>query len=62
MEDQNHFASRIKSNTLYEPIVENELSDGEEGHILKDELIYMTGQMAIKVGMDQVKPRSISCI
>src|SRR5699024_2847967 len=60
IEDQNHFVTRIKSNTLYKSIVENELPDGQDEHILKDELIYLTGQAAIKAGMDQVKLRRVA--
>lgn len=60
IEDQNHFVTRIKSNTLYESIVENELPEGKDEHILKDELIYLTGQAAIKAGMDKVKLRRVA--
>lgn len=60
IEDQNHFVTRIKSNTVYESIVENDLPEGEDEHILKDELIYLSGQAAIKAGMDKVKLRRIA--
>src|SRR5699024_4103617 len=60
IEDQNHFVTRIKSDTVYESIVEIELPDGEDEHILKDELIYLSGQAAIKAGMDQVKLRRVA--
>ena len=60
MEDQNHFVTRIKGNTLYESIVEKDLPDGEDEHVLKDELIYLTGQAAIKAGMDKVKLRRVA--
>ncbi|MDZ7692070.1 MAG: IS4 family transposase [Balneolaceae bacterium] len=60
IEDQNHFVTRIKSNTLYESIVENELPDGKDEHILKDERIYLTGQAAIKAGMDKVQLRRVA--
>ncbi|CAN5406177.1 IS4 family transposase [soil metagenome] len=58
--DQNHFVTRIKANTLYESIVEKDLPDGEDEHILKDELIYLTGQAAIKAGMDKVQLRRVA--
>jgi len=34
------FATRMKSNTVYQSIEENELPEGQDEHILKDELIY----------------------
>ena len=60
IEDQNHFVTRIKGNTLYESIVEKDLPDGEDEHILRDELIYLTGQAAIKAGMDRVPLRRVA--
>lgn len=39
IKDNNHFVTRMKSNTVYQSIGENELSEGKDEHILKDELI-----------------------
>jgi hypothetical protein len=60
IEDQNDFVTRIKSNTVYQSIVENELPDGEDPHILNDDLIYLTGQAAIRAGIDTVKLRRVA--
>jgi len=60
IEDQNHFVTRIKANTLYESIVEKDLPDGEDEHILKDELIYLTGKAAQQAGMDNVRLRRVA--
>ncbi len=43
---KNIFVTRIKHNTVYQPIKELELPEGEDEHILKDELIYLTGTKA----------------
>ncbi|WP_338092201.1 IS4 family transposase [Solitalea lacus] len=43
---QNTFVTRIKDNTVYEVIEELELPEQEDQHILKDELIHLTGTKA----------------
>src|SRR5699024_7066027 len=60
IEDQNYFVTRIKSNTVYESIVENDLPEGKDEHILKNELIYLTGQAAVEASIDQIKLRRIA--
>lgn len=60
IEDENHFVTRIKDNTVYESIVEKDLPDGKDEHVLKDELIYLTGQAAKKVGIDQIQLRRVA--
>lgn len=60
IEDQNHFVTRIKSNTVYESIVERELPEGKDEHILKDELIYLTGNAAKQAGIDKIKLRRVA--
>lgn len=60
IEDQNHFVTRIKTNTVYESIVEKELPDGKDEHILKDELIYLTGKAAKEADIDKIKLRRIA--
>src|SRR5699024_6829082 len=60
IEDQNHFVTRIKSNTIYESISEKELPEGADEHILKDELIYLTGQAAAEAGIDQIELRRVA--
>lgn len=60
IEDQNHFVTRIKDNTVYESIVEKDLPDGKDEHVLKDEIIYLSGQAAKKAGIDKVQLRRVA--
>jgi hypothetical protein len=55
----NVFVTRIKDNTVYESICEKELPVDKDQHILKDELIRLTGKKAQEVGIDQVILRRI---
>ena len=50
---KNTFVTRIKENTVYESIEELELPVGEDEHILKDELIHLTGTKAKANGLDK---------
>lgn len=47
----NIFVTRIKDNTLYETVEELALPEGEDEHILKDELIHLIGTKAQKNGL-----------
>ena len=47
----NVFVTRIKENTVYEVIEELELPENEDQHILKDELIKLTGTKAIALDL-----------
>ena len=60
IDDENHFVTRIKSNTAYESICEIELPQEKDQHILKDERIYLTGTAAEKAGIDQVELRRVA--
>lgn len=60
IDNGNHFVTRIKGNTSYESIVEIDLHDGKDEHILKDEIIRLSGVQAIKCGMDKEKLRRVS--
>lgn len=55
----NVFVTRIKDNTVYESICERELPVDKDQHILKDELIRLTGKKAVETGIDQVVLRRI---
>jgi len=59
IDDQNHFVTRIKDNILYESVREYELPDDKDEHILKDEIIKLSGKAAAENGMDQVELRRI---
>lgn len=56
---QNVFVTRIKDNTVYESVCEKELPSDKDQHILKDELIRLTGKKAVEVGIDQLILRRI---
>ncbi len=60
IDDGNHFVNRMKSNTVYQTIKENELPEGQDEHILKDELIYLTGKAANEAGIDKVVFRRVA--
>ncbi len=60
IDDGNHFVTRMKTNTLYESIEEKDLPEGEDEHILKDELIYLTGKAAKEADIDTVKLRRVA--
>lgn len=53
IDDENVFVTRIKINTSYEVLEELDLPDEKDHHILKDELIRLTGKAAKKAGMDE---------
>lgn len=55
----NVFVTRIKDNTLYETVEELELPDGADEHILKDEIIHLTGKKAQKNGLSARKLRRV---
>ncbi len=56
---ENVFVPRIKDNTVYESICEKELPVDKDQHILKDELIRLTGKKAKEVGIDQIILRRV---
>lgn len=57
---ENIFVTRIKDNTIYEVIEELELPENEDQHILKDELIYLTGTNAKKNGLSEEMLRRVA--
>ena len=59
IDDQNVFVTRIKDNILYESVREYDLPDDKDEHILKDEIIKLSGKAAAENGMDQVELRRI---
>jgi hypothetical protein len=54
IEDENHFVTRLKDNILYEPVRELDLPDDRDFHILKDEIIHLTGKAAKEIGLERV--------
>ncbi len=59
IEDGNHFVTRIKGNILYDSVREYDLPEDKDEHILKDEIIRLTGKSAIENGMDTVEFRRV---
>lgn len=57
---ENIFVTRIKTNTVYEPIEELEIPEDEGQQILKDELIHLTGEKAIELGLEKQTLRRVS--
>jgi len=60
IDDKNHFVTRIKDRTLYESVVERELPEDKDFHVLKDEIILLTGKAAKDAEIDQTKLRRIA--
>jgi hypothetical protein len=60
IDDDNHLVTRIKDNILYESVREFDLPDNKDEHILKDEIIRLTGKSAIENGMDKVEFRRVA--
>lgn len=56
---KNVFVTRIKTNTLYETIEELSLPDNVDQSILKDEIIQLTSNRAIKTGISEHKLRLV---
>jgi len=57
---ENVFVTRIKTNTVYESIEELDLPDHTDQDILKDEIIQLTSNKAVKTGINQQKLRLVS--
>jgi hypothetical protein len=60
IDDENHFVTRIKDNTVYESVVERELPADKDQHILKDEVIKLTSKTAEQAGMKDVELRRVA--
>jgi len=59
IEDQNHFVTRMKSNTVYQSIRELDLPQDKDQHILKDEIILLTGKAAKEAGLEGKELRRV---
>jgi len=57
---ENIFVTRIKDNTLYESQQELELPDEKDYHILKDEIIVLTGKKAVKNKLNEHQLRRVT--
>ena len=59
IDDHNHLVTRIKGNILYESVREYDLPDDKDEHILKDEIIRLTGKSAFENEVDKVEFRRV---
>lgn len=57
--DENWFVTRLKDNILYETVEELDLPDEKDQHILKDEIIYLTGKSAEENELNTTKLRRV---
>jgi hypothetical protein len=57
IDDENRFVTRLKDNILYEPVRELDLPEDKDPHILKDEIIHLTGKSAVEQEPDKTALR-----
>lgn len=62
IEDENIFVTRAKSNTVFESVEELELPEDKDHEIIKDEIIYLSGNKAVEAGLDKIKLRRIAVV
>jgi Transposase DDE domain/Domain of unknown function (DUF4372) len=55
----NIFVTRLKDNTVYESIIEKDLPNDSDQHILKDELIKLISKKAVETGISEVILRRV---
>jgi IS4 transposase len=55
--NKNFFVTHIKENAIYESIEELDLTDNDEEHILKDEVIRFSSAKAKEARIDQIPMR-----
>jgi hypothetical protein len=60
IDDDNWFVTRLKDNILYESVEELDLPDNKDFHILKDEIIYLTGKPAKDNDLNTTKLRRVA--
>jgi hypothetical protein len=60
IDDENWFVTRLKDNILYTTVEELDLPDDQDFHILKDEVIYLTGVSAEENGLSTTKLRRVA--
>jgi hypothetical protein len=59
IEDENWFVTRLKDNILYETVEELDLPNDKDFHILKDEIIHLTGKSAEEHKLSTTKLRRV---
>jgi IS4 transposase len=56
---ENVFVTRIKTNTLYQTVKELDLPEKEDQDIIKDEIIVLTSNKAVKTGINEEQLRLV---
>lgn len=56
---ENVFVTRIKTNTVFETVTELDIPNKEDQDILKDEIIRLTSNKAVKTGISEVRLRLV---
>lgn len=56
---ENVFVTRIKTNTLYQTVLELDLPDDKDQDIIKDEIIALSSTKAVEIGISQEKLRLV---
>lgn len=56
---ENVFVTRIKTNTLYQTVQELDLPEKEDQDILKDEIIVLTSNKAVEIGISEQQLRLV---
>ena len=56
---ENVFVTRIKTNTLYQTVQELDLHEKEDQDILKDEIIVLTSNKAVEIGISEQQLRLV---
>jgi len=59
IDDENWFVTPLKDNILYETVEEFDLPDDRDYHILKDEIIDLTGTSAAENNLNTTKLRRV---
>lgn len=60
IDDGNWFVTRLKDNILYKSVRELDLPDGKDEHIMKDEIIHLTGKSAVEQELNTVELRRVA--
>lgn len=56
---ENVFVTRIKTNTVYQTVLELDLPDNEDQDIIKDEIIVLTSNKALETGINEHQLRLV---
>jgi hypothetical protein len=60
IDDQNRFVTRLKDNILYTTVRELDLPEEKDFHIIKDEIIHLTGKAAVENELNTTELRRVA--